>query len=137
MKKFIIFIITTILTIFTCACNKEQSQILFNKVPFSSETIVSGTNVFSPTDRIYYLVTLPEPVVSKKLLIQVMKIGGGTDERLGYDLVWGKQVKLRDEEIHYFTDYIVINETGAYIMKVYSKDDPTKILTSSQFYVKN
>lgn len=139
MKKYLILIITVFMTLFTCACNKEQANILFNKYKFSAETINSAgnTNVFRPGERIYYLITLPKPVQSKLLLIQVVKIDGDKDERLGYDLVWGKTVKLRDEQVYYYTDYIVLNEKGVYAMKVYSRDNPTKILTSSNFYVKN
>ena len=125
------------MTIFTCACDKEESKILFNKHPFTSETITSTENVFKPGDKIYYLITLPQPVETKKLLIQVVKVGGDKDERLGYDLVWAKRVRLKDEQIYYFTDYVVFNQKGTYLMKVYSKDNPTKILTTSQFYVKN
>jgi len=137
MKKFLILLITVFMTIFTCACDREVSNILFNKHPFTQETITSGQNIFSPGDRIYYLITLPKPVETKKLLIQVIKIDGDKDERLGYDLVWTKLVKLRDEQIHYFTDYVVFNQKGVYLMKVYSKDNPTKILTTSQFYIKD
>ncbi|MBD5401655.1 hypothetical protein HDR58_02480 [bacterium] len=125
------------MVMFTCACDSEQSQILFNKHPFTQETIATTQNIFNPGDRIYYLITLPEPVVTKKLLIQVVKVGGGKDERLGYELVWTKRVKLKDEQIYYFTDYVVFNNNGVYIMKVYSQDNPTKILTTAQFHVKN
>ena len=136
MKNFLILIFTVFLTMFTCACNNEKSQVLFNLQPFTAETIMSTTNVFKPGDRIYYLITLPTPIETKKLFIQVVKVGGGKDERLGYDLVWSKRVKLKDEQIHYFTDYVVFNQSGVYIMKVYSRDNPTKILTTAQFHVK-
>ena len=141
-KPIIIFLITIFLTLFTSACDNEQSQILFNKYPFSTETLNSTSNIFKPNDRIYYLVTLPKPVTTKKLYIQIVKTGGKTiagdsADRLGYDLVWTKRVKLKDEQIYYFTDYVVFSESGSYIMKVYSQDNPTKILTSSQFYVRN
>lgn len=137
MKKFLVFVISVILTIFTCACDKEQSHILFNQHPFTQDTMFSGSNIFKPGDRIYYLITLPKPVETRRLFIQVVKVGGDKDERLGYDLVWAKRVKLKDEQIYYFTDYVVFNQTGVYLMKVYSRDNPTKILTTSQFYVKN
>ena len=142
MKKFIVFFIMIFLVMFTCACDTEKAQILFNKQPFRQDTMLSGTNVFKSGERIYYLITLPHSVESKRLLIQVVKTGGKTltgdpADRLGYDLVWGKHVKLKDEQIYYYTDYLVFYETGAYIMTVYSRDNPTKILTSSQFYVKN
>lgn len=136
MKKFIIIALTILITGITSGCNIDESHILFNKYPFTEETITSTQNIFKPNERIYYLITLPKPVESKRLLIQIIKIGGGSDERLGYELVWGKRVKLKDEQIYYYTDYIVLNQTGAYIMKVYSRDNPTKILTTSQFYVK-
>lgn len=138
MKKFLLFLVTVFFVIFTCACDNEQSLILFNKYKFTPDTInsPSNTNVFKPNERIYYLITLPKPVESKFLLIQIVKVGGDKDERLGYDLVWGKKVKLRDEQKHYYTDYVVLNGTGAYIMKVYSRDNPTKILTTGNFYVK-
>lgn len=130
------------MVMFTCACDTEKAQILFNKQPFRQNSMLSGTNVFKSGERIYYLITLPHSVESKRLLIQVVKTGGKTltgdpADRLGYDLVWGKHVKLKDEQIYYYTDYLVFYETGAYIMTVYSRDNPTKILTSSQFYVKN
>ena len=83
------------------------------------------------------MVTLPKQVESKMLLIQIVKIGGDKAEMYGYDLVLGKRVKLRDEQAHYYTDYVVLNSTGAYTMKVYSRDNPTKILTTANFYVKN
>ena len=50
---------------------------------------------FKPANRIYYLVTLPKPVETKKLFIQIFKVGGDKDERYGYDLVWAKHVKLK------------------------------------------
>ncbi len=139
MKKFLLFLITIIMVVFTCACDSEKSVILFNQHRFTPDTITSpsNTNVFKPGERIYYLITLPQPVQTKMLLIQVVKLGGGSEERLGYDLVWGNRVKLKDEQKHYYTDYIVLNGTGAYAMKVYSKDNPTKILTTGNFYVKN
>lgn len=139
MKKIILFILTLLIAVFTCACDNEQSVVLFNKHQFTPESIVSNsnTNVFQPGERIYYLVTLPKTVTSKFLLLQIIKVGGGQDERLGYELVWGKRVKLKDEQKHYYTDYIVLNSKGAYILKVYSRDNPNKVLTSAYFYVKN
>lgn len=128
-----------IICVFACACDNEKSVILFNKLPITSETISSksNTNIFKPDERIYYLVTLPKPVEKKLLLIQIFKLGGDIDERLGYELVWGKRVKLKDEQLYYYTDYVVLNKSGNYVMKVYSQDNPTQILTTANFYVKN
>ncbi len=117
-----------------CGCDNQKSYILFNKVPFSQNTMAETTNVFSSGERIYYLVTTPKPVESKKLLIQVLKLG--SNERLGYEVVWSKMVKVRDEQVYYYTDYFTINSKGSYVMRVYSKDDPTKTLSANQFFIK-
>jgi len=139
MKKFLTLIISLVVAFCVFGCNNEKSVILFNKHVFTPETINSSTNtnIFKPNERIYYLVTLPKPVETKSLLIQIVKIGGDSDERYGYDLVWGKRVKLRDEQIYYYTDYVVMNQVGAYAMKIYSRDNPTQILTTANFYVRN
>lgn len=139
MKRFFVFIIILLNLFVVPSClGREKSVILFNKYPFTEDTILSpsNTNVFKPGERVYYLITLPKKVESQMLLVQVLKIGGA-GERLGYELVWGKRVKLRDEQVHYFTDYVVFNAPGAYAMRVYSRDKPTKVLTSAYFYVRN
>lgn len=139
MKKFFLFITGLFITIALCGCDTEQANILFNKHPFSQETITSetNTNIFGSGERIYYLITTPKSVDSRMMLVQIFKIGGDKDERLGHEIVWGKRVKMRQEQVFYYTDYIVLNKTGAYVMKVYSRDNPTKVLTSANFYVKN
>lgn len=135
MKKILLLIVTLFVVIFTCACDNTQSYILFNRYPFDENTMTQTSNVFKPGERIYYLVTTPKTVETKRLLVQVFKLG--KYERLGHDLVWGKQVKVRDEQVYYYTDYIVLTEAGAYVMEVYSKDNPTKLLTSNEFYIRN
>lgn len=123
-----------IIAISLCACHIEKSQVFYNKYPFNEKTILDNTNVFSPGERIYYLITLPEHVKSQRLYIQILQAGG--TNRLGYEMVWAKQVKIRDEQYHYYTDYIVLHQAGTYIINVYSKDEPTKLLTTSEFYLK-
>lgn len=133
MKKLLLMFFT-IIVILTTACEGNSSCILFNKYPFDTNTTVQTSNIFKPGERIYYLVTTPKTVNSKRLLIQVYKLG--KNERLGFELVWGKNVKVRDEQVYYYTDYIVLNETGTYMMEVYSKDNPTKLLSTNQFFIK-
>lgn len=134
LHKLFLLIALVFVMIFTTACEK-QAYILFNKFPFSEETMSSTTNVFKPGEKIYYLVITPKTVKTKRLLLQVMKMG--KHERLGYETVWGKQVKVRDEQVFYYTDYFVFHETGAYEMRAYSKDEPTKLLTTNNFYIRN
>jgi hypothetical protein len=88
---------------------------------------------FKPGQRVYYLILLPKTVHSRFLFIQVIKKGSA--DRLGYELYWADTVRLMDEQVYYYTDYIVLNERGTYVMRVYSKDNPTKVLTTAQFFV--
>ncbi len=136
MKKLFLILSVLLVSIFVNACSeKKEAYILFNKYPFTPETMMQTTNVFKPGERIYYLVTTPDTVQTKRLLIQVKKMG--KEERLGYETVWGKQVKVRDEQVYYYTDYVVFNEKGAYVMQAYSKDEPTKMLSSNNFYIRD
>lgn len=57
-------------------------------------------------------------------------------ERLGYKVYYGKDIRLKDEQIYYYDDYIVINQSGAYVMQIFSRDNPQKVLTMNEFWVK-
>ena len=77
---------------------------------------------------------MPEKVESRYIYIQIVKKDNDYG-RLGYKLIQTRDIRLKDEEVHYFTDYLVLNEPGYYFMKVYSKDNPHKVLAASEFYV--
>jgi predicted transcriptional regulator of viral defense system len=76
---------------------------------------------------------MPKKQESRQLFIQLVK--KGKMDRLGYSLYWAKDIRLKDEEVYYYTDYVMVSERGVYIMKVYSKDKPTKPLAMNEFYV--
>lgn len=114
---------------------KDKPAILFNKNPITKENVMDYNNEFDTGRRIYYLITMPEEQYSRKLFIQIIK-KDNVYELYGYKLIWSNLVQLKDEEIAYYTDYVVINEPGCYVMKVYSKDRPTKLYAYSQFWVK-
>lgn len=115
------------------ACTPKAS-ILFNQRPITKNNVMDYSSVFQRGTRIYYLILMPEKQYSRYLNIQIIKKGSA--EYLGYSLYMTRSIHLKDEEEKYFTDYIVINESGNYIMKVYSKDKPTIPLTQAEFYVK-
>lgn len=132
MKKLVIFCFMVLML--TTACTGDKAAILFNKYPITKDNVYDHSKVFPINSRIYYLVLLPKKVQSRYLFIQVIKKDNDYG-RLGYNLVWSHDVRLKDEEERYYYDYLVLNEKGFYIMKVYSKDNPQKVLTSAEFYV--
>lgn len=119
----------------TSACS-DKAGILFNNNPITEENVLDNSVKFMTGQRIYYLIFVPKKVRSRYLYIQVVKKDNDYG-RLGYDLYWSRNVRLKDEEVNYFIDYVVINQKGFYIMQVYSKDNPTKRLTAAEFYVQN
>jgi len=119
----------------TSGCSQaDKPAILFNRHPISEQNVYDYSVIFPVGARIYYLVLVPKKIQSRYIYIQVIKKDNSYG-RLGYNLIWTRNVRLKDEEVNYFTDYLVLNEKGFYIMKVYSKDNPQKVLTSAEFRV--
>ena len=135
MKKLILIFTCCLVMLVSSACT-DKAGILFNNNPITEENVLDNSVYFAAGQKIYYLILLPKNVRSRYLYIQIVKKDNDYGV-LGYDLYWSRNVRLKDEEVNYFTDYVVINQKGFYIMQVYSKDNPTKRLTAAEFYVKN
>lgn len=133
MKKFFVILLLFI-SVLAAGC-RDKSYIVFNHEAITPENVLEGAYVFQPGERVYYLVTLPKPVVTRQLYVQVFK-RDNSEMRYGYKLVYGKNVHLKDEQQYYYTDYFVFNEKGLYEFKVYTKDEPTKELTSNIMQVR-
>ena len=91
--------------------------------------------VFERGTRIYYLVVMPKKIHSRYMYMQIVKKDNDY-ERLGYKVYYGKDIRLKDEQVYYYDDYIVINQSGAYVMQIFSRDNPQKVLTMNEFWVK-
>ena len=136
MKKLILSVIICISAFCLSACDDIKPVILFNHNKITKENVMKNDVVFRPNERIYYLITIPQKVETKMLRIMIFK-QDSKYETYGYKVQWGKTVRLNDDAENYYDDYIVINETGAYIMKVYTQDNPNKVLSSAEFFVRN
>lgn len=135
MKK-IFLILSLLFVIFAAsACESDKPAILFNHDPITEETVMNYSTVFAPGERIYYLVLMPKKVLSRYIYIQVIK-KDNSYAQYGYQLIWANTFRLKDEQVNYYNDYVVLNEKGAYIMKVYAKDNPQIPLTQAQFFVR-
>ena len=132
MKKFVLIFFA--LMFLLCGCSTDKAGILFNRHPITAQNIYDHSKSFPVGSRIYYVVLMPKKVESRYLYIQVIKKDNDYG-MLGYNLIWTKDVRLKDEEVNYFTDYLVLNQKGHYVMQVYSKDNPRQILTEAQFFV--
>jgi len=113
---------------------REKPLILFNKNPINQDNVAEFCDTFNPHERIYYLITMPRQNHSRLLYMQILKLG--KYDRIGYELVYGDLIRLKDEEQYYYTDYIVLGESGSYVMKIYSKDNPQKVYAMSEFWIR-
>lgn len=133
MIKYALTIFVLFFLLVTTGCTQNAS-IIFNQRPITKQNVMDMSSVFAPGSRIYYLILMPEKQASRFLNIQIIKKGSA--DYLGYSLYMSRTVRLKDEEEKYFTDYFVLNDKGVYIMKVYSKDNPQKVMAQAEFYVK-
>ncbi len=133
MKKLILYILAMVTILTTTACSNTKPMILFNKNHITVETVMSNDTVFTRGERIYYLILLPKKVQTHNIYIQIIKKGSAG--RLGYELFWTHNARLKEEQMYYYDDYVVLNQPGSYVMVVYSKDNPQKPLTMSPFIV--
>lgn len=134
MKK-IVLLLSILLTMFLAsACTGDKAAILFNKYPITEKNIYDYSKSFLVGRRIYYIILMPQKVESRYLYIQIIKKDNNYGQ-FAYKLQQTYNIRLKDEEINYHTDYFVLNEKGYYFMKVYSKDNPQKVLAQADFYV--
>ena len=94
MKKLILF--CTIILLICCGCNKDKAGILFNKHPISEQNIYDHSKMFPVGSRIHYVILMPQKVESRYLYIQIIKKDNDY-ARYGYQLIWTKDVRLKDE----------------------------------------
>ena len=134
MKKLILLFSILLTMVLTSACTSDKPAILFNKYPITEKNIYDYSKSFLACRRIYYVVLMPKKVESRYLYIQIIKKDNNYGQ-FGYKLQQTYNIRLKDEEINYYTDYFVLNEKGYYFMKVYSKDNPQKPLAQADFYV--
>ena len=136
MKRLILVVLSLFLVVMTTACGREKAGILFNQHKITVDNAFDNTAVFAPNQRIYYLVFIPKKIATKRIEIQIIK-KDNKEERLGYKLYWSRTASMTADQIYYYTDYVVLSEPGAYVMQVYSKDNPTKRLCMAPLWVRN
>lgn len=135
MKKIFLTVIICLMFMTLSACSRQTDKpvILFNHQPITEQNVTDYSNTFARGMRIYYIVLMPKTQNSRMLMLNVYKIGDRG--RFGYSQYLSRTIRLKDEETRYYTDYIVLNSKGAYIMEVKSYDNPQKTLAQGRFFV--
>ena len=130
MKK----LLSILMILFCVGCSQDRAGILFNHQPITQDNIYNYSRYFPVGSKIYYVILMPKKVESRYIDILIIKKDNDYGQ-YGYDLIQTRNIRLKDEEVNYFTDYCVLNQKGTYVMQVYSKDNPHKVFAEAEFYV--
>lgn len=135
MKKAILSLLILLSVFLFSACSHNRGIILFNTQPITKENALSDEIVFNLNEKVYFLFIAPQKMENDFIRVQVFKM---TDKAPwgGNEVVRTKDFRLMKDERYYYTDYFVFNETGRYVMQVFSIDDFRHPLALDFFYVK-
>lgn len=116
-------------------CGKQKTIILFNKYPITKENLLNNATQFPVDKRIYYIFMTQKPLDTKMVRVKIYK----RDEKANYHvtkLVLTVDSKLTKDQVYYYTDYIVMHDTGNYFMAVFAMNSMDKPLAVADFKVK-
>lgn len=126
-----IFVLTSIIT----ACHKPDTIILFNKYPITKENLLNNASEFVMGKRIYYIFITEKPINTDTIRVRILK----RDEKVNFEpvkLVYSNDFRVKKDQIYYYNDYIIMNETGYYCMLVYAANKLERPLIKADFQVK-
>lgn len=131
MKKFLFLLISVV--IFLTGCDRH-SVIVFNDEPFSKDNFNKIKTDFKLGDRVYYLFATEKEMTCPYIRVQMSTITDKNHE-LFFKPMWAKDFKLMKDEMYFFTDYIVPNARGKYLIQVFRRDNLHKALGFAYFIV--
>lgn len=132
---FILFLFLTFCTITFSGCAKKTSMILFNQYPITKENLLSNSSEFVQGKRFYYIFVTERPLDSSMIRIRILK----REEKADFTaskLIYSNDFKPSKDQVYYYTDYLVLHETGYYCMQIYSTDLLNSPLAVADFKIK-
>lgn len=118
---------------------KNNAFLLFNLQPINRDNLKYSSKRFPKGQRIYYLFASENKIESEYIRVQIFKISDNGPIG-GYELINVNDYRLSKDEIHYYTDYVVINQSGHYVMQVFVRNKynvlrASKPIVFNDFYV--
>lgn|SRR5574344_457070 len=133
-KKILTLILVASFSFILSGCHKNKTLILFNKQPIVKENILNNATEFDAGKRIYYIFLTEKPLTASMVRIKIYK----REEKANFiitKLVYSHDFKVMKNEIYYYTDYIVLNDSGYYSMAIFAIDGLNKPLATGEFKV--
>lgn len=134
-KKFLSILIIVFLALGLTACNTPRTAILFNDYPITKENLLQNSTEFKVGKRFYYIFVTERQIETKFIRIKILK----RDEKANYSptkTVYCNDFRLNTDQVFYYTDYLVMNDSGYYYMMVYAMNRLDKPLATADFQVK-
>lgn len=133
-KKFLTVFFCIILLTISSGCNKQKSIILFNTEPISKQNLFNNSTHFPAGQRIYYIFISKKPIIGDILRVQVTKFGD-MDSKTWSEIVYANDFKRDKDQYYYYTNYVVINKKGRFLMQIFATDKLYEALGRADFYV--
>ena len=134
-NKLIILIFIIFFTGVLTSCKKNAPIIIFNSKPITAETILNNSREFKLGQRIYYIFITEKPIKDEVIRVQLSK----KDEKtsiMGYKIVNSNDYRVYQDQVYYYTDYIVPSDRGLYLMQIFSLKNLNEPLARDYFIVK-
>lgn len=135
MKKFLSLFIGFACAILLSGCHKPNTIILFNKYPITKENFLQNSSEFDIGQKIYYLFITEKSLDTDMIRVRVIKRA----EKAGYEainVVYSNDFRLRKDQIFYYSDYLIMNESGYYCMMIYASNRLDMPLYKADFRIK-
>lgn len=134
-KKILSILIITLFALGLTACETPKTLLLFNDNPISKDNILQNSTQFKVGKRFYYIFMTEKQIETNFIRVRILK----RDEKANYaptKVVYCNDFRLNKDQIYYFTDYMVLNDTGYYYMMIYAMNRLDRPLATADFQVK-
>lgn len=133
--SFILILLIAVTAVAMSGCAKQTSMILFNQYPITKENLLSNSSEFVQGKRFYYIFITQRPLDSSLIRVRILKREEKADFAAS-KLVYSNDFKPYKDQVYYYTDYLVLHETGYYCMQIYSTDLLNSPLAIADFKIK-
>lgn len=134
-KKLFFLCLICFFTLTITGCHKPNTIILFNKYPITKDNLLDNASEFVMGTRIYYIFITEKTLDTDTIRVRILK----REEKCNMEpvkVVYSNDYRLNRDQVFYFTDYIIMNETGYYCMLIYASDKLNQPLIKADFRVK-
>lgn len=134
-KKLLSILIIIFFALVLTACNTPKTIILFNDNPITKENLLQNSTQFKVGKRFYYIFITEKQIETNFIRVRILK----RDEKANYQptkVVYCNDFRLNKDQIFYYTDYLVMNDTGYYYMLIYAMNRLDRPLATADFQVK-